>query len=184
MVKNLAVFISGKGSNLRTIAEFCKENPHKAKVSVVISNKENAGGLKIAKEFGIKTVVCTTAGKKMEDFETEIEKHLQGVDLICLAGFMRVLTPEFVNKWSGKIVNIHPSLLPVFKGGHAIEDALNYGVKITGSTVHFVVPEIDSGKIIAQIPVEVFENDTIETLKKRIQDSEKICYCKGLEKIL
>ena len=182
--KKLAVLISGKGSNLRTISQFCKENPHKARVELVVSNKENAGGLEIAKEFGIKSVVVKTAGRTMEEFEAEIATHLQCVDLICLAGFMRVLTPQFVNKWSGKIVNIHPSLLPSFKGGHAIEDALNYGVKITGCTVHFVVPEIDSGEIISQIAVEILENDTPESLKKRIQDAEKQCYRKALERIL
>ena len=182
--KTLAVLISGKGSNLRTIAQFCKENPHKASVDLVISNKEGAGGLEIAKEFGIKTLVVKTAGKQMEEFEEEISTHLQSSSLICLAGFMRVLTPEFVNKWSGKMLNIHPSLLPSFKGGHAIEDALNYGVKITGCTVHFVVPEIDSGEIISQIPVEILEHDTPETLKQRIQNAETQCYRKALERIL
>lgn len=182
-MKNIAVFISGKGSNLRTILEFCKEKPHNASVCVVISNKENAAGLEIAKEFGIKTVISQTAGKTMEEFENEITPHLNGINLICLAGFMRILTAQFANKWQGKILNIHPSLLPAFKGGHAIEDALNYGVKITGCTVHFVVPEIDSGKIISQIPVEVAKNDTILTLKQRIQDAEKICYRNALTQI-
>jgi phosphoribosylglycinamide formyltransferase-1 len=180
----LAVLISGQGTNLKTISEFCKNNPDKAQIAVVISNKEDVGGLEIAKEFGIKTVVAKTAGRKMEDFEADILEYLQNVDLICLAGFMRVLTPQFVNHWREKIINIHPSLLPAFKGANAIADALNYGVKITGCTVHFVVPEIDSGKIIYQVPVEILPNDTFETLKKCIHESEKICYTKALESVL
>lgn len=120
----------------------------------------------------------------MTEFEREAESHLQGVDLICLAGFMRVLTPDFINRRKGKIINIHPSLLPSFKGIDAINDALKYGVKITGCTVHFVEPEVDSGEIISQIPVAVLPDDDFSSLKKRIQEAEKICYSQALENIL
>ena len=179
-MKTIAILVSGSGSNLRTIAQFCQSNPHLARASVVISNKLDAFGLEIAKEFAIPSVVIPTKGTTMAEFEAEIQKYLDGVDLICLAGFMRVLTPEFTQKWHGKMVNIHPSLLPAFKGGNAVKDALNFGVKITGCTVHFVEPEIDSGEIITQKAVEIQDEDTKEILHNRIKEAEKLAYTAAL----
>ncbi len=180
-MKTLAILISGSGSNLRTIAQFCQANPHLARAGVVISNKSDAFGLEIAKEFNIPSVVIPTKGRTMAEFEAEIQKYLNGVDLICLAGFMRVLTAEFTQQWHGKMVNIHPSLLPAFKGGNAVEDALNFGVKITGCSVHFVEPEIDSGKIITQKAVEIQDGDTKESLHNRIKQAETLAYTQALQ---
>lgn len=180
-MKTLAILISGSGSNLRTIAEFCQTNPHLARASVVISNKAGVGGLEIAKEFNIPAVVISSKGRAMNEFEAEIQKYLNVADLICLAGFMRVLTAEFTQQWHGKMVNIHPSLLPAFKGGNAVEDALNFGVKITGCTVHFVEPEIDSGKIITQKAVEIQDGDTKESLHNRVKQAEKLAYTQALQ---
>lgn len=180
----IAVFISGSGTNLRTIAEFCQSHPHIAKIDIVISNKANIRGLEIAQEFGIPSIIITTSGKTMSEFEKEAIKYLHGISLICLAGFMRILTPEFIKTWHRRIINIHPSLLPSFKGANAIEDAIAFGVKITGCTVHFADAQIDSGPIIHQCAVEITPNDDISSLKKRIQEAEKICYTKALESIL
>ena len=179
----IAVFISGAGTNLRTILEFCQSNPALAMLSLVICNKANAGGLKIAHEFGVPSVIISTK-MGMEAFELEAQKHLQGIDLICLAGFMRVLTPFFTKQWEGRMINIHPSLLPAFKGADAMGDALALGVKITGCTVHYVVAEIDSGEIICQKAVEIVENETKESLKVKMQKTEREAYGEALLKIL
>jgi len=179
-MKNLAVFISGFGSNLQTIAEFCEKNHNLAKIQVVISNKEGVNGLKIAQSFGIKSVVIPTKGRKIHEFEQDCQRHLEGVDIICLAGFMRILSPEFTNQWREKMVNIHPSLLPSFKGDSAIKDALNFGVKITGCTVHFVEDEIDSGKIISQEPVRIDDFESEISLREKMKFAEKTAYTQAL----
>ncbi len=179
-MKNLAVFISGFGSNLQTIAEFCQNNPNFAQIAIVISNKNGVNGLKIAQHFGIPSVVILTKNRKMEEFEQECKEHLKGIDLICLAGFMRILTPQFTQQWNKKIINIHPSLLPLFKGENAIADALTFGAKITGCTVHFVEATIDSGEIISQESMKIESYDNEESLKKKIKPLEQIAYTKAL----
>ncbi len=179
-MKNLAVFISGFGSNLQTIAEFCEKNPNLAKIQVVISNKSGVNGLKIAESFGIKTVVIPTKGRKIHEFEQDCQAHIEGVDILCLAGFMRILSPEFTEKWHGKMINIHPSLLPSFKGDNAIADALTFGAKITGCTVHFVEAEVDSGKIIAQEPVRIDDLETPTSLREKMKFAEKTAYTNAL----
>jgi formyltetrahydrofolate-dependent phosphoribosylglycinamide formyltransferase len=181
--KTLAIFISGTGTNLSTIAIFCKNNPHLARVGIVVSNKAGVGGLEIAKEFGIPSIVIPTKGRAMEEFEAEVTVYLQGVDIICLAGFMRVLTPQFTNAWAGKMINIHPSLLPAFKGADAIGDALSHGVKMTGCTVHYVTAEIDSGEIISQKAVKISDGETRETLKPKMQNAESLAYTEALMKL-
>ena len=183
-MKKLAVFISGFGSNLQTIAEFCQQNPNFAQIHVVISNKPNVNGLKIAESFGIPSVVIPTKGIKIEDFESQCENHLNGVDLICLAGFMRFLSQYFTTKCHNKMINIHPSLLPSFKGSHALQDAISFGVKITGCTVHFVEKEIDAGEIIIQeaIVIENFDNE--QTLRTKMQIAEQTAYTKALKQII
>ena len=183
-MKNLAVFISGFGSNLQTIAEFCEKNHNLAKIQVVISNKEGVNGLKIAQSFGIKSAVIPTKGRKMHEFEQDCKTHLEGVDIICLAGFMRILSPEFTKQWREKMVNIHPSLLPSFKGDAAINDALSFGVKITGCTVHFVEAEIDSGRIIAQEPVRIDDFENENSLRAKMKFAEKIAYTNALKALV
>ncbi len=180
-MKNLAVFISGFGSNLQTIAEFCEKNHTLAKIQVVISNKSDVNGLKIAESFGIKTVVIPTKARKIQEFEQDCQPHLEGVDILCLAGFMRILSPEFTQKWHERMVNIHPSLLPSFKGENAIQDALTHGVKITGCTVHFVEAEIDSGRVIAQEPVRIDDFETPQSLREKMRFAEKITYTQALK---
>ena len=182
-MKNLAVFISGFGSNLQTIAEFCEKNHNLAKIQVVISNKEGVNGLKIAQSFGIKSVVIPTKGRTIQEFEHNCRDHLQGIDIICLAGFMRILSPEFTKQWHEKMINIHPSLLPSFKGDNAINDALNFGVKITGCTVHFVEAEIDSGRIITQEPVRIDDFETETSIREKMRIAEKIAYTNALKSL-
>ncbi len=183
-MKKLAVFISGFGSNLQTIAEFCQNNPTLAQIQIVISNKPNINGLKIAESFKIPSIIIPTKSIEITQFEQESEKYLQDIDLICLAGFMRVLSEDFTTKWNQKIINIHPSLLPSFKGTHAIKDALSFGVKITGCTVHFVEKEIDSGKIISQEAIIIEKNENETTLKQKMQVAEKTAYTNALNNLL
>jgi phosphoribosylglycinamide formyltransferase-1 len=144
-------------------------------------------GIKKAQYFGVKTVVIESKTYKLrKDFEQELVNTLakNSVNFIVLAGFMRILTPNFVNKYQNKIVNTHPSLLPSFKGANAVKDAIEYGVKITGTTVHYVNSELDEGKIIAQDWVSVLEGDTIESLHERIKQKERILYPKTIDKLL
>ena len=183
-MKNLAVFISGFGSNLQTIAEFCEKNHNIAKIQVVISNKEGVNGLKIAQSFGIKSVVILTKGRSIQEFEKECQNYLSEVDVICLAGFMRILSPEFTHKWRKKMINIHPSLLPSFKGDNAINDAIKFGVKITGCTVHFVEAAIDSGRIITQEPVRIDSFDNETSLREKMKFAEKIAYTGALKALM
>ena len=138
--------------------------------------------LERAAKAGIKNI-CVDRKKfaSRADFETELLKNLKGVDLVVLAGFMRILSPEFVRHYEGRLMNIHPSLLPAFPGAHAHRDALNYGVKVSGCTVHFVDEGTDSGPIILQAAVEVHEGDTEETLSARILEQEHIIYPKAIK---
>jgi len=142
-----------------------------AEIVLVVSNRAQAGGLALAREAGIKVAVVEHArGGEPEAFERALHAILQGdgIDLVCLAGFMRLLAPSFVEQWGGRMLNIHPALLPAFRGLHTHERALAAGVKIHGATVHFVVPEMDAGPIVAQAAVPVLEGDTPETLAQRI----------------
>jgi phosphoribosylglycinamide formyltransferase 1 len=172
----IAVLISGSGSNLQALID-------SHNIDLVISNKVDSYGLVRAEKAGIKTAVVNHKDyKTREEFDAEVHRILveNGIEIVCLAGFMRLLTPEFVNKWNGKMLNIHPSLLPAFKGGAAIKDAFEYGVKITGATVHFVIPEMDSGKIIVQGAVAIEAGDTIESLAAKIHAVEHQIYPKAL----
>jgi len=176
---NIAVFCSGKGTNLQAIIEAVKRGEIKADLSLVVSDNPSAYALERAKTAGIETVVIEPKNfSTREDFEKEIIKHLERkkIDLICLAGFMRILSPSFVQKYKNRILNIHPALLPSFKGTHGVRDALEYGVKITGPTVHFVDEKMDHGPIILQSAVEVKDDDTEETLAERIHKEEHKIY--------
>jgi formyltetrahydrofolate-dependent phosphoribosylglycinamide formyltransferase len=180
----VAVLISGRGSNLKALIEACKNKNFPAKISLVISNKESAKGLEVAKENLIKTEILNHKSfNNREEFDRSVNEIILREDcqLVCLAGFMRILSPYFVNKWKGKMINIHPSILPSFKGDKAVEDAINYGVKYSGCTVHFVDEEVDCGKIITQEVVKVLQSDTKETLADKILEKEHLAYPRALE---
>jgi len=182
----IAVLISGRGSNLGAIIEASKDTSFPAEIALVISNKKDAGGLILAQENQIPTVfIDHKLFDNRAQFDQELTKVISdsGCELVCLAGFMRILSADFIRNWNNKIINIHPSLLPSFKGGNAVEDALNYGVKISGCTVHYVIEEVDSGEIIDQIAVEILENDTKESLAARILEKEHILYPRALKKV-
>ncbi|MCM8784097.1 MAG: phosphoribosylglycinamide formyltransferase [Candidatus Omnitrophica bacterium] len=181
---NIAVFCSGKGTNLQAIIDAVKQGQIKANLSLVVSDNKDAYALVRAKEAGIKTVFVNPKDfSRREDFEEEIIKNLEkhNIKLICLAGFMRMLSPKFVQKYQNKILNIHPALLPSFKGIYGIRDALDYGVKITGPTVHFVDSKMDHGPIILQSAVEVKDDDTEETLAERIHKEEHRIYPQAIK---
>lgn len=179
---NLGILISGRGSNMESILNFLKEN-NIADIcpKIVISSKTEAEGLKKASKFGVPTRVVSNNSKGW-DYDSEIINILQEYDvnpengLVCLAGYMRLLSPEFVRKYKMRIMNIHPSLLPSFPGLNSQKKALDYGVKVTGCTVHFVDEGLDSGPVIAQKHVTVLDSDTIETLSERILVQEHILY--------
>jgi len=176
---NIAVFASGKGTNFQAIIDACKSGKIKANLALLISERPDAYALMRAKEAGIKSLLLERKNfKSREDFDREITKNLEKekIDLVVLAGFMRLLSVEFVKKYRNKILNIHPALLPSFKGTEGIKDALEYGVKITGPTVHFVDEELDHGPIILQTAVEVEDTDTEETLTEKIHKEEHRIY--------
>ena len=179
---NLAILISGRGSNMESILSFLKERSVvETSPKIIISSKQEAKGLQIATEFGIPTRVVSSNLRGWA-YDEEILNILQQHDvypnngLICLAGYMRLLSPEFVRKYKMRIMNIHPSLLPSFPGLNSQKKALDYGVKITGCTVHFVDEGLDSGPIIAQKYVPVLDDDTYESLSARILEQEHILY--------
>lgn len=166
---------------MQALIEACKKQDFPAKVACVITNKDSAIGIKFAEKEKIPTHIV---GNKPLDIDT-IDKILiqYKVDLICLTGFMRILKADFLNKWNNKVINIHPSLLPSFKGLNAQKQALKAGVKITGCTVHYVTPEVDSGSIIIQSSVPVLQNDDICSLSERILIEEHKCYVKAVKLI-
>lgn len=178
--KRVAVLISGRGSNMAALIEAAKDKDYPAEIVLVLSNRPDAGGLATAQANGIPTAVIDHAayGKDRAAFEqamqAELEKHR--IELVCLAGFMRLLTPWFVGQWQERMLNIHPALLPAFKGLDTHKRALETGVKLHGATVHFVVPEMDSGPIIAQGAVAVQDDDTEETLAARVIKVEHQIY--------
>lgn len=179
MYKNLGILASGSGSNMEAIAMAIHHQTLDAKIKVVIYNNPDAKVRERAERLGIPFVLVNH-----RDFKSRAELDLaliqtlstHGVNLVVMAGWMRVVTQVLLDGFPDRILNIHPSLLPSFRGTHAIEQALNYGVKITGCTVHVVSLEVDSGKILAQAAVPVLENDTIESLQQRIQIQEHLIY--------
>ena len=171
---NIAVLISGRGSNLQAIQKNIEDGilKDKVQIQVVVSNKEDAEGLQFAREHGLKTAVCST-----EDFVlAELRKH--EIDLVCLAGYMRIISPKFIAEYPGKIINIHPTLLPKFPGLHVHEKVLAAGETESGCTVHYVDEGVDTRKIIAQRKVPVFHQDTPETLAARVLKQEHQLYSK------
>ncbi len=177
--KRIAILISGRGSNMMSLVEAARQPGYPAEIAVVISNRPEAPGIAWAKSQGIPALPMD---HKLYDGRAHFEGQLHTVltasrvDLVCLAGFMRLMTPEFVGKWRDKMINIHPSLLPSFKGLHTHERALAAGVKLAGCTVHFVRPEMDEGPIIAQAAVPVIDADTPESLGARVLAAEHKLY--------
>jgi phosphoribosylglycinamide formyltransferase 1 len=178
--KRVGILISGRGSNMTALIEAAKADDYPAEIVLVISNVPNAGGIQIARETGIPTEIVNhiTYNKDRTSFEQTMQKVLEQhrIDLICLAGFMRLLTSWFVEQWRGRILNIHPALLPAFKGIDTHRRALEAGVKLHGATVHFVVPEMDSGPIIAQGALAVRDEDNEQTLAARVLTIEHTIY--------
>ncbi len=178
--RRVAILISGRGSNMAALIEAAQAENFPAEAALVLSNKANAGGLAVAASHGIatETVLSAPFGKDREAFEQAVQEKLLAhrIELVCLAGFMRLLTPWFVKQWEGRMLNIHPALLPSYRGLNTHERALADGVKIHGATVHFVVPEMDSGPIIMQGAVAVRDDDTAETLAARVLSVEHRIY--------
>ncbi|MBS0472739.1 MAG: phosphoribosylglycinamide formyltransferase [Proteobacteria bacterium] len=177
--KRVAVLISGRGSNLKALIGACAAPDFPAEIALVFSNVESAEGLTVARDAGVPVVAFSHksfASREAFDAAVDAELEKAGIELICLAGFMRIQSDSFVRKWEGRMINIHPSLLPAFKGIRVQQQALDAGVKISGCTVHFVVPELDSGPIIAQAAVPVLADDTAETLAARILVEEHRIY--------
>ncbi len=185
--KRVAVLISGRGSNMVALIDAAKAADFPAEIVLVISNRPDAPGLARASDAGIPTIVVDHAGfaQDRERFERALDAELRAhqIDLVCLAGFMRMLTPWFVARWSGRLLNIHPALLPDFKGLNTHRRALAAGVKQHGATVHFVVPEMDSGPVIAQEAVPVLDGDTEETLAARVLAAEHRIYPQALRAV-
>jgi phosphoribosylglycinamide formyltransferase 1 len=178
-----AVLISGRGSNLAALIAATRMPDYPAEIVLVISNVETAEGLAIARDAGVSSVVIPHGNFRSRGaFDSEIDKALRAanVTLVCEAGFMRIHSDAFVRKWAGRLINIHPSLLPSFKGIRVHQQALNAGVRISGCTVHFIVPELDSGPIIAQAAVPVHPDDTKATLSARVLEAEHKLYPEAL----
>ena len=183
----LAILISGRGSNMAALIDAAQSGkiPH-SEVAVVISDQISAAGLQKAKECGIETLIIERRGRSREEHDWEIVAALRErqIDLICLAGYMRILSRNFIEAYRGRILNIHPSLLPSFTGLDAQKQALKHGVKVAGCTVHFVDETLDGGPIIAQRVVPVREDDTVETLSARILQQEHELYPEAVAAVL
>jgi phosphoribosylglycinamide formyltransferase-1 len=178
--KRVAILISGRGSNMAALIKAAETPDYPAEIVLVVSNRRDAGGLATARAAGIGTAVVDHAayGKDRAAFDAALQEVLaqHDVAIVCLAGFMRILTADFVTQWQGRMINIHPALLPSFKGLDTHARALEAGVKIHGATVHFVVPEMDSGPIIAQGAVAVHDDDSEATLAARVLAVEHRIY--------
>jgi phosphoribosylglycinamide formyltransferase 1 len=179
----IGILISGRGSNMSAIAKAVKNGKiANVEIVVVISDKPDAPGIEKAKEFGIETLVIERNSRTREEHDGETVTALKerNVELVCLAGYMRLLSGSFVKAFSNKIINIHPSLLPAFPGLDSQKQAIDYGVKISGCTVHFVDEQLDHGAIIAQRSVDVILDDTEESLSEKILREEHVLYAEVL----
>ncbi|MBN1539002.1 MAG: phosphoribosylglycinamide formyltransferase [Candidatus Thermoplasmatota archaeon] len=174
----IAIFASGRGTDFQAIVDASRSGDVNLNIALLFCNRPDAIVIRRAKESGIPCVVIDHRGKAREEFDREVNEVLEeyGIELIVLAGFMRVLSKWFVSKWKDRIVNIHPALLPSFPGANAHRDALEYGVKITGLTIHFVDEDVDHGPIIFQYPVEVLSDDDELSLSKRVLEQEHKWY--------
>jgi len=185
--KHIGVLLSGRGSNFEALAESVAAGriPN-AEIALVVSNREGAAGIEKAKARGIETRVIPSKGLQREEHDRQVVAALQekGVELVCLAGYMRLLSPLFVRAFPGKILNVHPSLLPAFPGLEAQRQALEHGAKVTGCTVHFVDENLDAGPIVLQATVTIRDDDTAETLSERILREEHRIYSEAVKIVL
>ena len=185
--KNLGILLSGRGSNFEAIAKNVASGKiPNARIAIVISNRAEAGGIEVARALGLQTLVIPSKGKPREDHDREVVAALQlhKVDLICLAGYMRLLSPWFVKQFPRKILNIHPSLLPAFPGLEAQAQAFAAKVQVTGCTVHIVDEELDHGPIILQKTVPVLDTDNEHSLAERILEQEHLAYSEAINVVL
>lgn len=181
-LKKLGILLSGRGSNFEAVADSIKAGRLQAEISIVISNRPDAPGLESAKRRGLEALLIPSKGRVREEHDAEVMAALKAAqaDWICLAGYMRLLSPEFIRAFPNRIVNIHPSLLPAFPGMDAQKQALEYGVKVTGCTVHFVDEHLDHGPIILQKTVPVLQSDDEHSLSARILEQEHKAYSEAL----
>ena len=182
----IGVLISGRGSNLQALIDAGKRGELGGEVAIVVSNVADAPGLERARRAAVPTVVRDHKGRKREEYDAEVVSILQehDVELVCLAGFMRLLSPAFVRAFPGRILNIHPALLPAFPGLQAQRQAFEYGVKVSGATIHLVDEGLDSGPIVAQEAVPVRSDDTAESLAVRILEVEHRLYPRAVRLLL
>jgi phosphoribosylglycinamide formyltransferase-1 len=185
-LKKIGILLSGRGSNFEAIADSIKSGNLHAEIAIVISNRAEAPGLESAKERGLNAQLIPSKGRAREEHDADVVAALKQaqVDLVCLAGYMRLLSPEFIRAFPNRIVNIHPSLLPAFPGMDAQKQALEYGVKVTGCTVHFVDEHLDHGPIILQKTVPVLDGDDVPTLSARILEQEHAAYSEAIGLVL
>ncbi len=185
-LKKLGILLSGRGSNFEAIADSIQAERLPAEIAIVISNRADAPGLESARRRGLNASLIPSKGRSREEHDAEVVAALQQakVDLVCLAGYMRLLSPEFVRAFSNRILNIHPSLLPAFPGLDAQKQALDYGAKVSGCTVHFVDEHLDHGAIILQKTVPVLEEDDVHALSARILEQEHIAYTEAIRLVL
>lgn len=184
--KRIGVLISGTGSNMKVLAQACQNDDYPAQVCLVVSDKPDVKGLDTAREMGIDALAFPRKDYSSKaDHEAAILKALDEADLdfICLAGYMRILSGDFIKKWSGKLINIHPSLLPLFPGLHTHDRAIAAGCKVHGCTVHFVTEGMDEGPIIAQAVVPIMPDDTSDALAARVLKTEHILYQRALKQL-
>jgi phosphoribosylglycinamide formyltransferase 1 len=184
--RKLGILLSGRGSNFEAIADSIDAGRLKAEIAIVISNRAEAPGLQSAKRRGLNAMLIPSKGRVREEHDTEMIAALKqaNVDLVCLAGYMRLLSPEFVRAFPDRILNIHPSLLPAFPGLDAQRQALEYGAKVSGCTVHIVDQHLDHGPIIVQRTVPVLETDDEHSLSARILEQEHIAYAEAIRLML
>jgi phosphoribosylglycinamide formyltransferase 1 len=185
-MKNLGILLSGRGSNFEAIADNVASGALDATIAVVISNRADATGMEGARRRGLSALIIPSTGRGREEHDREVAAalHEHKVELVCLAGYMRLLSPWFVQQFPNRILNIHPSLLPAFPGLEAQKQALDYGVKVSGCTVHFVDADLDHGAIILQKTVPVLDSDDDHTLSARILEQEHVAYTEAIRIVL
>lgn len=183
----LGILLSGRGSNFLAIAQAIRERRLVgAEIAVVLSNRDDAQGLQAARDLGLPSLALTSSRRRRVEHDAEMVAHLHQhhVDLICLAGYMRLLSPVFVQAFPGRILNIHPSLLPAFPGLNAQQQAIDYGAKVTGCTVHFVDEELDHGAIVLQHSVPIKDSDTVDMLSARVLEQEHLAYTEAIKRVI
>jgi phosphoribosylglycinamide formyltransferase 1 len=183
LTTGIGVISSGRGENLRYILEAIRSGYLPAEVRIVLTDQPMAGALGIAEEYKVKALFLDPAGLGREEYDKILLRHLEeeNVELVILTGYLRILSPAFVAKYKNRVLNIHPALLPAFRGMNAFKQALDHGAKWTGTTVHLVDDEVDHGPIVYQVPVKIKEDDTYESLKSRVQRAEYRAYPKAIK---